>query len=510
MKKGAVPELNHKWWSKNKAKTMGKTGLGNALKDYEVAVERNDPVKMQKALSNVKKKLPVALNACNKKLHAETIAAIKKYPSVIQKAEVALKKRIADQASAPAATPKQKVGKNVTIWKWDVSKEVLKKYSPDWLEVFKGFELKLTLNDDILDVLEKEGDLVTPAYMVEDAQAVGKAVVDALVAGLKDIDKNSRGKTPQEVDKLRKSFEPKVKKVMAAGGAKVKKIPKQRWDKFVARKTQYKDYQIKAGLDVAVGVLGTAGAAAGIVGSGGAGLALGIVALVRSVAGLTKQIYDLAQEAEGVEKNLKKDLDTLMKRYVNADGEAKKAQGREEMGATVLKGILGTDAPFLATLPKCSSNYDLWDNKVAGISVAGRKLSVNITKGLAACDKLEKQIKNAENVKARKVLDKLRKGRTALDKSLNQCSTMMARVSKAENNMPKLKTVLDALNASNPQYAKIFDKVFPAVVNLTLSGASAGVGFSEAKSTLEFVNTSLGLFNDIAAEGESALEEYLG
>ena len=48
------------------------------------------------------------------------------------------------------------------------------------------------------------------------------------------------------------------------------------------------------------------------------------------------------------------------------------------------------------------------------------------------------------------------------------------------------------------------------MVNLTLSGASAGVGFSEAKNTLDSVKTSLGLFNDIASEGKSALEEYLG
>ena len=510
MKKGAIPELNHKWWSKNKAKTMGKTGLGKALKDFEVAEELNDPAKTLKALSEIKKKLPVALKACNSKLHKDTIAAIKKYPGIIQKRETEIKKKIADGGGASAAAPKQKMGKDVTIWKRDISKQVLSQYSPNWLDDFKGYELKLTLNDDILDVLKAEGDNVTPAYMAEDAETVGKAVVSALVQTLKKIDASSKGKSPQEVDKLRALFKPQAEKVMKSAGGSLKKIPEARWKKFVARKKQYKDYRIKAGFDVTIGVLGTVGAAAGIVGSGGAGLALGIVALVRSVAGLTKQIYDLAKDAEGVEKNLEGDLDTLLKRYRNAAGEAKKTQGRDEVGGSVLKGILGVDAPYLSTLPKCSSNYDLWDNKVAGLSVAGRKLSANITKGLAACGKLEKQIKSAETKEARKVLDKLRKGRAALDKSLNQCSVMMGRVSKAEANMPKLKKVLDALNASNPKYADIFDKVFPAVVNLTLSGASAGVGFSEASKTLESVNTSLGIFNDIASEGKTALEGAIG
>ena len=36
MKKGATPELDSKWWSKNKAKTMKKSGLGAELKSYEV------------------------------------------------------------------------------------------------------------------------------------------------------------------------------------------------------------------------------------------------------------------------------------------------------------------------------------------------------------------------------------------------------------------------------------------------------------------------------------------
>ena len=513
MKKGETPKLDYKWWSKNKAKTMKKSGLGKAIQDYEVAVVKDDPQLMLDKLSEVKKKVVKAIDCCNKKLHAETIEALKKFPGVIQKQQKVIEDRIKrekDAASAPAQPPKQKIGKDVVIWKRDISAEVLKKYKPEWLTDFKDVKLALKLNDDILDVLEAEGDLVTPAYMAEDAEEVGKELTAKLVEGLKHIDASSKGKSPQQRDKLREKFDPYYKQHVKAAGQKLQKIPEARWKKFVSQKKQYRDYKIKAGLEVTLGVLGTAGAAAGIVGSGGAGLALGIVALVRSVAALAKQIHDLARDAEGVEKALEKDLNVLMKSYMTASGEAKKSAGAKEMGGTVLKSILGTDAPFLATLPKCSSNYDLWDNKVAGLSVAGRKFSSEITKGLQACDKLEAQIKGSTDKNARKVLEKLRKARKSLDEALNNCSTMMGRVSGAEKNMPKLKKMLDALNSNNPPYAKIFDSVFPAVVNLTLSGASAGVGFKEASSTLETFNTALGLFNDIASEGKDKLEEYLG
>jgi len=41
------------------------------------------------------------------------------------------------------------------------------------------------------------------------------------------------------------------------------------------------------------------------------------------------------------------------------------------------------------------------------------------------------------------------------------------------------------------------------VVNLTLSGASAGVGIEEAKTTREVFNSALSLANDIGSEGKT-------
>ena len=37
MKAGETPQVSEKWWSKNKAVTLGPTGLGKALKAFEVA-----------------------------------------------------------------------------------------------------------------------------------------------------------------------------------------------------------------------------------------------------------------------------------------------------------------------------------------------------------------------------------------------------------------------------------------------------------------------------------------
>jgi hypothetical protein len=508
MKKGVTPQLDSKWWAKNKAKTLTKTGIANALRNYEVAQAKKDDQRVLKTLSELKKAVANGVSKANPKLHADTIAALKKYPKIIEAQIKLANERIARAAKATSA-PKQKMGKDVVIWSIDVGVEVQKKFKPAWLESFKGYKMGLKLNDDILKVLEDEEDYVTPAFMVEDAQDVGKETVDAIVDAAKKVDA-FRG-TPKAVDKKREDFVKLAEALIKSQAKKLTKIPAARWKKFAARNKQYKDYKIKAGLELTTGVLGVAGSAAGIVGTGGAGLVLGIVALVRSTAQVMKQIYDLALDADKVGKDLKKDCDTLLARYKDAAGKAKKkAQAGAEVGGTVLKSILGTDAPFLATIPKAQNNYKLWDNKIAGVTVAGRTASKQISQALKGCDAAEKMIKKAEDKEAQKIYKKLVSLRKNLDSALNKTSDLMAKVRRFEKNGPALEKTLKALDKQNSDFAKIFDKVFPTVVNLTLSGASAGVGFKEAKTGLDTFNSALGLANDILSEGKGHLEEHLG
>lgn len=518
MKTNAVPELSSKWWSNNKTKLMKSTGLGKALKTYEIAADSMNYDAALTALSEVKKKVAVAIKACGGRLQTDTLAALKRYPIVINKQEKKLtdlkaqflrnqRAALQNQQSAPK---KQKLGSAVTIWERDISDLARKKGLPDWVKDFRNYKMKLTLNGDILDALEAEKDMVTPAYMAEDAEKLGQRLALGIVKLAQNIDTASKGRSPQEVDKLRAQFGQEVKKLIEPVKADLPKIPALRWKKFVADNKAYHDYKIKAAADMTIGVLNTTASALGIVGTGGAGLALGIVALVRAVADLAKQCYNLALEAESVEKDLASDLAVLNKRYHNAQGNAKKAQGATEVGHTVIKSLLGVDTPFIATLPKCNSNYGLWINKVQGLSVAGRKLSSAIVNGIDDCGKLEKKIAKSNDAKARKIYDKILKTRKVLDKALNDCSAMMKRVSNAEGNMEKLKRMLDALNVTNPNYADIFEKVAPRIVGLALSGASAGVGLVGAKSTLETVNAALGLVKDVELEGKAALETALG
>jgi len=501
MKKGAVPKLESKWWSKNKAKTLSKTGLGAALKTYEVAIDQLDEAKAIKALGDVKKKIAIGVTACKKRssFYSETLAALTKYGPIISKEETRLKKRL-QELKAAAAPPKQKVGKDVVIWKRDVSELVKKQFKPDWLVPWKGAEVKLKLNDDILDVLEKEDDLATPQFMVEDAQDACKSTVAEIVKKAKEIDKKGDGH-----DKFPKFVATELSKLET----KIKKIPAARWRKFVARKAQYKAYRINAGFDVALGTLGVLGSGAAIaaaVPTGGASLALGIVGGVRAITSLAETCRDLSLKAEKVEKALLKDLEALKASYLKVDGAAKKSQGAKEVAKSTLSALLNAHPPFIASIPKCVKNYELWDDKVAGLEVNGKAFSKAFVQLFKKVDAFEKSMKSADPKKAGKILDKLKKLRVSLTKAFDKAADMNARTKKADKNMPAIKKLLDELKDKNANYAKIFEKVFPVVVNLTLAGANAGVGFSEAKTALDTANASLGLANDLLGEVNNQLK----
>lgn len=512
MKSNATPELSQKWWSTNKAKTLKPTGLGKLLKDFEVAEDQMDWDKALKALAGVKKKIPSVIKACNETLHKDTLAALKKYAKVIEAKEADLTARKQDSATraVAASAPKQKVGKQVVLWQRDVGALALKTYKPNFLEAMHGFEFKLKLNDDILDVLEAEKDLVTPQQMVDDCNERSDALIAKLVALMRKIeaaaDKEADSVKRQKIYAL---FELQTRAELKKAKADFADIPQTRWNAYTKRKQQFRDYQIKTGVELTIGVLSVAGGALGVAGAaatGGASLALGIVGLVRGVTALASKVKDIAISANTVEKTLESDLETLKARYHTAVGAAQNMQGVSEVSASVLKGILGEDTPFLATLPKCDRNFELLQNKVAGLEVGGRDLSGQIEKGLKACAKLEQILKATSGANARKQFDTLRKGREALDKALDACSDMMSDATRVSKNAPKLEQLLTALKGTNPKYADIFEKAFPVVVNLALTGANAADGFKGAESALEHANTSLSLFNDLLGEIEKQVD----
>lgn len=515
------PKFTKKWWDENKPTTLiAKTGVGKAMVQYGMAREKFNDDGILTALDDIEVGIKKATKESNKTLHADFRKALLVMTTMVEDERVEIKARKVeaakadmietvdkkpDGAKAKTEVPKQSIGKSVVVWEQDIAKLVKEKMKDiDWITDFKGWNLSLTLNNDILELLEEKEDFTTPAFMVQDAQEIGDDTADAIVKWIESIEKASDGQSMEKINKLRDSLKGVATKEMEKAGAKLEKVPAARWAKFAAKYAQYRSYQIKTGANIAIGVLGTAGLIAGIAASHGAGLVIGIIGLARTVSTLLNTCYRAMQDADKVGKDLAKALAILSKQYSSAATQAAK-----EIAGTTLKSILSVDAPFIETLPKCQTMFKDWDDKVAGVTIAGREASKAITSLLKACSQAEDEFKKATKAEAKSVYGKLSKARDALDKALNEVSDLMAKVTKFEKNSPGLKKVLDALQSDNPPFANIFEKVMPVLVSIGIAAAGAGVSFAEAANVISYYNTAQGLFNDLANEGRQKLEEYL-
>lgn len=500
MKKNEKPQLDAGWWRKSKAKTLPTTGLGKALDVYEARLDKFQWTQALTALKDVEKCAAIGVKKGSSVMHKDTIEVLKKFPALIKKEKSRIDGKIKEEAQRAASAtaskpPKQKVGKAVVIWSKDFGKEFMKRYGKQhaWIKQMSGPEFALKLNDDVLDVLEKEGADVLAFRMIEQANKLFPQVMDELHIALTNAEKRTSD------EGLLTAFVPKaVARYQKQYGKKFEAIPGAVWKKFVAKKKQYKDYKVDTAFSIAttgLKLVGSGLAVAAAVPTGGATLALGVYGAVQSVGSAAQVTRDFAQQAETVIKRLAKNLNKLSKEWQDMKAQAT----ARSTGGTVANTILSY--PAIPTVSTCADDWKLADNKVAGLDVKNVDFGKKVRKALTELDKLDRALAKSEDKKAiSKTFREIKTLRKHLDKMLNLCSTIGARQSKAEDMLDDLGKVLKALKKGTPVYLKVFEKAFPIVHNLAMAGANAGLGFADAKTALDTANTAIGLSNDILGE----------
>ena len=510
MKKNAQVKLESAWWKKNKAKTLKNKGFYDAMVKYEMVRDSLDYAKMKKQLVKLEAARKVALQDCNSVLHKDTKAGLVNYEAIIKlekhKIEKDEKNYAANQAKAAAngPAPKQKVKKSVTVWSKDIGPDIYAKTKDAAFKKPWACKLSLDLNEDVLDVLEAEDDLTTPAFMVEDAQDIGDAltadivkVVEKLQSDMEDVDLASRRALASAADKEVKALTVAAKKKLAA-------VPKNRWAKFAAKKKQYRAYQIKCGAEIAVSAITVTTTVVGGVISGGALGPIAIIGIIRNAYAIAKQIRELMIGADRAGKDFEGDLNRLKASYMNTKGEIKKGKMRaQEFGTTSLKVILGQDVPFLASIPKCESQLDLWDNKVAGVSLKLPNLNKELVKAQKATEGLEKELKKKSGKDAIKIWKKVVAAREALDKALENATNIAGKVRKFDRESPDMKADLEKLKAANGKGLEYFDKIGPVISNIAASAGGFGElsdGLDAATATLEVINVAESTLGTVEGE----------
>ena len=102
------PQLDQKWWSKKKPRSLKPTGLGKAIAAYQTAKGNLKPGADPKAIDEVKKKLKelAAVRAKAENMaakdaskHKETLEALKNYQKLITKEDQQLAGMVKDQGT---------------------------------------------------------------------------------------------------------------------------------------------------------------------------------------------------------------------------------------------------------------------------------------------------------------------------------------------------------------------------------------------------------------------------
>lgn len=502
MKKGEKPQLDSKWWEKNKAKTLLKTGVGEALRVYEAKMDKFDYAGAITALKTVKTKTADAAKQCNKTLHAETLECLLKFPGVISEEEKRLNQKIEEEKNKPKPPPKQQMGSPEILWSKSIGLHFFKLYGSKhkWLKSASGGQVELRVNGDIQKLL-----------IAEKAEVIAQRMVDRsdklFVASLGEINNKLTAAVANLTTDEEKidAFEDIANTVFSSIAPMFKKIPAEEWKKFLEKKEQYRDYQIKCGFNAAITTLkavGTGLAIAAAVPTGGASLALAVVGGVSTVADAVKQIRDAAQEAETVLKRLVKNLEKMRSEFL--DTEKKALAQAKAVGSTIANTIL--NFPVFPSLKSCEDDCGLADNKTAGLNVKHVKLGGDVSKAIKKLDELDKLISKAPPNKVGKIQKGIIKTRETLSKALDKCSAIGPRVDACEELVEKVKEMLDEVKSNAGTWLKVFDKVFPVVYNLAMAAANAGVGFADAKNALETANTAISLTNDILIEVKNQVE----
>lgn len=505
MKKGEVPQLSSKWWEKNKAKTLLNTGLGAALRVYEAKKERFDWDGVLDALKDVDAAAKKAVSKCSDTLHKETKECLQKFPGVIKKeAEEAKKKKSEEEKKKQekgSEVAKQKIGSPEVLWARSIGEEFTKKYAGNfpWLKSLQAGMIELKVNSDMQKTLLQEGDQVIAMRMIDTCNKL-------FWAALEDLKKDAEGVENAEEKVMIAEFTSTAKNAGTILAKQIAAVPKREWDKYIAKKKQYKDYKVQVAINATIGGLKAVGsglALAAAVPTGGASLAFGIIGAFNSVMDIAKQCRDGFQEAETVIKRMAKNLKTMSEEFEDTKKQA--AAKAKLVGGTIANTILAF--PVLPTIKTVSDDYSLADNKAAGLNVKAVALGKGAMKVMDKIDALDDLLSKSKDkkavAKAQKQIVELRKKVSSL---FDETHAMGERVSATEDALEGVKELIDEVKQGAGKYITAFERIFPAVYNVAMGLANAGVGFAEAKSALEFANTGIGLANDLLLEVKNQVE----
>lgn len=328
--------------------------------------------------------------------------------------------------------------------------------------------------------------------------------------------------------------------------AKVKaaNLVQQRWMQFHRIRPEYKSYRLATGIRVIKGAAGVGGAAAGLAGAaatGGAGLAIAIIATYRAVADAGKTVWDCWITADQAKERVKSGLESLQKTYE----QSHKLGVAREVAAGAVNPVL--NLPAATNASTIENDLKQWRGKLAHLHFLAQWLSGKLGQMLQDSTSLRNQL--ATYPRKQKALEGIEKQINALLTEGVRVPGMRRRVEiggayqaaeKGLDEQEKISQALEELKAGRSKGVDWCISILKYAVGLALTGAHFAIqppdspfdvtkvndaakqlkevnlsnlkgavkSVSEATEVDREVASNLMEINDIVAENSERVKEY--
>lgn len=373
------------------------------------------------------------------------------------------------------------------------------------------FDMYLEVSDDLYKQIEDDAVLAEKIFKGV-SKDFKKAVAD-LAAVAKDIDVEF-GKSVKPKGWAEKEWKKRAPDILDTAEASMLAHARDQVAKWQRVRKDRKKYVIKSvakvtvgSLGVATATLGTVVAAGGTAASGGGaipGLIAAIYANVKAVVQLAKVVNRLRRDVDAAEKDLQKDLRTLVQAY---EKNGSKGVAAKEMGKAAVEQFLATTMSSISSAENGLSDFK---GKLDGVDIKVSEMGIKLNRILTEQEKLDREIDRKitkqlagtgyKSKKLPKLLASNKKLANKVNELLNELPKALDRVEKARNRYrTSYKPTLAALKAKKPGWVDY------AQMSLKLGDLALGAGFTDFAAA----DSILVLVDSIGVEVDDVLTEKI-
>jgi len=361
----------------------------------------------------------------------------------------------------------------------DIARYLRDKCKPKGLKLDKALPCKVTLEVDSDAYKALDDDPLLLAKVTEAASAKYYDLVNGMVIKLRQFDAAYvKSNSKSDRAKLVKAYEGYAQKQFKQFAKDGKNAAEAAWAEVAKTKAEYRKYQVKAGIGLAIDGLSVVGGVVSAVGTGGFALIVGLYGIVKTLIGAAMKIYKLAIDADKMQKRVTKNLKKIQKSF---DKKKKELSGAKDSGKAFINSLLGAD--FLPTISAVKADNDQYKSKVQGVDVGSHKIAKNLNDVLKKMDKISQMqdVKSSKKVSA--LLAKLQKSTAKLiDKTID----MQTQVQKGVAFQKQTADAIAELETLQPKKWKYIQKGF-VLTDIVLAGGD----YSKAGEAILAVGTAI-------------------